>query len=127
MGHVGLLPQTSTNFKTKGKNFAEKKQIFEDAIDVSNSGAFAIVIECVPENLAKKITKNVSIPTIGIGASMHCDGQILVTDDMIGLSDFLPKFVKQYSNLKKVIEKSIKNYSEDVKLKRFPSSKNVYN
>ena len=127
MGHVGLLPQTSTNFKTKGKNFAEKKQIFEDAIDVSNSGAFAIVIECVPENLAKKITKNVSIPTIGIGASMHCDGQILVTDDMIGLSDFLPKFVKQYSNLKKVIEKCIKKYSEDVKLRRFPSYKNVYN
>ena len=127
MGHVGLLPQTSTNFKTKGKNFAEKKQIFEDAIDVSNSGAFAIVIECVPENLAKKITENVSIPTIGIGASMHCDGQILVTDDMIGLSDFLPKFVKRYSNLKKVIEKSIKNYSEDVKLRRFPSYKNVYN
>ena len=127
MGHVGLLPQTSTNFKTKGKNFAEKKQIFEDAIDVSNSGAFAIVIECVPEKLAKKITKNVSIPTIGIGASMHCDGQILVTDDMIGLSDFSPKFVKQYSNLKKVIEKCIKNYSVDVKLRRFPSYKNVYN
>ena len=98
--------------KLKEKILLEKKQIFEDAIAVSNSGAFAIVIECVPENLAKKITKNVSIPTIGIGASMHCDGQILVTDDMIGLSDFLPKFVKQYSNLKKVIEKCIKNYSE---------------
>ena len=126
MGHVGLLPQTSTNFKTKGKNLVEKKQIFEDAMAVSNSGAFAIVIECVPENLAKKITKSVSIPTIGIGASMHCDGQILVTDDMIGLSDFSPKFVKQYSNLKKVIEKCIKNYSKDVKMRRFPSYKNVY-
>ena len=126
MGHVGLLPQTSTNFKAKGKNFTQKKQIFEDAIAVSNSGAFAIVIECVVENLAKKITKNVSIPTIGIGASIHCDGQILVTDDMIGLSDFSPKFVKQYSNLKKVIEKCIKNYSRDVKLRRFPSYNNVY-
>ena len=78
------------------------------------------------ENLAKKITKNVSIPTIGIGASIYCDGQILVTDDMIGLSDFSPKFVKQYSNLKKVIEKCVKNYTRDVKLRRFPSYKNVY-
>ena len=126
MGHVGLLPQTSTNFKIKGKNFTQKKKIYEDAIAVSNSGAFAIVIECVVENLAKKITRNVSIPTIGIGASKHCDGQILVTDDMIGLSDFAPKFVKQYSNLKKVIEKCIKNYSKDVKLRRFPSYKHVY-
>ena len=126
MGHIGLLPQTSRNFKPKGKNFNQKKQIFEDALAISNSGAFAIVVECVIENLAKKITKNISIPTIGIGASKHCDGQILVTDDMIGLSDFLPKFVKQYSNLKKVIEKCIKNYSRDVKLRRFPSYKNVY-
>ena len=126
MGHVGLLPQTSANFKTKGKNFTQKKQIFEDAIAVSNSGAFAIVIECVVENLAKKITRNVSIPTIGIGASKYCDGQILVTDDILGLSDFSPKFVKQYLNLKKVIEKCVKNYSRDVKLRRFPSYKNVY-
>ena len=78
------------------------------------------------EKLAKKITKNISIPTIGIGASKHCDGQILVTDDMIGLSDLSPKFVKQYSNLKKIIEKCIKSYSKDVKLRRFPSYKNVY-
>ena len=126
MGHVGLLPQTSTNFKTKGKNFIQKKQIYEDAIAVSNSGVFAIVIECVIENLAKKITKKVSVPTIGIGASTYCDGQILVTDDMLGLSDFSPKFVKQYSNLNKTIEKSIKNYVKDVKLKKFPFKKNVY-
>ena len=126
MGHIGLLPQTSSNFRAKGKNFTQKKQIFEDALAISNSGAFAIVVECVIENLAKKITKNISIPTIGIGASKHCDGQILVTDDMIGLSDLSPKFVKQYSNLKKVIEKCIKNYSKDVKLRRFPSYKNVY-
>ena len=126
MGHIGLLPQTSSNFKPRGKNFTQKKQIFEDALAISNSGAFAIVVECVIENLAKKITKNISIPTIGIGASKHCDGQILVTDDMIGLSDLSPKFVKQYSNLKKVIEKCIKNYSKDVKLRRFPSYKHVY-
>ena len=126
MGHVGLLPQTSTNYKTKGKNFTQEKQILEDAIAVSNSGVFAIVIECVIENLATKITKNVSVPTIGIGGSIYCDGQILVTDDMLGLSDFAPKFVKRYSNLNNVIEKSVKNYVKDVKLRRFPSYKNVY-
>ena len=126
MGHIGLLPQTSKNFKAKGKNFIQKKTIFDDAIAISNSGAFAIVVECVVESLAKKITKNISIPTIGIGASKYCDGQILVTDDMIGLSDFLPKFVKQYKNLKKVIEECIRKYSNDVKLRRFPSYKNVY-
>ena len=126
MGHVGLLPQTSEKFSVKGKSFVQSKQIYDDAIAISNSGVFSIVIECVVENLAKKITKNVSVPTIGIGASKHCDGQILVTDDMLGLSDLSPKFVKQYSNLSKIMEKSIKNYSKDVKLKRFPSERNVY-
>jgi 3-methyl-2-oxobutanoate hydroxymethyltransferase len=126
MGHVGLLPQTSTNFKVKGKNFFQRKQIYEDAIAISNSGVFAIVLECVVEDLAKKITKNVSVPTIGIGASKYCDGQILVIDDLLGLSDFYPKFVKQYSNLKKIIEKSVKNYVKDVRLKKFPFNKNVY-
>ena len=88
MGHIGLLPQTSTNFKVKGKNLSQKKQILEDAVVVSNSGVFAIIVECVVESLAKKITKCISVPTIGIGASKHCDGQILVTDDMLGLSNF---------------------------------------
>ena len=126
MGHIGVLPQTSTNFKVKGKNVIQKKKILDDAIAISNSGVFAIVLECVVEDLAKIITKSVSVPTIGIGASKYCDGQILVTDDMLGLSDFFPKFVKQYSNLKKVIEKSVKNYVRDVKLRKFPSDKNVY-
>ena len=126
MGHVGLLPQSSAGFKLKGKNFMQRKKILQDAVAVSNSGAFAIVIECVVESLAKKITKNVSIPTIGIGASKYCDGQILVIDDMLGLSDFFPKFVKRYSNLREIIDKSIKNYTKDVKTRRFPSSKNVY-
>ena len=126
MGHVGLLPQTSTNFKVKGKNFIQKKKILNDAIAISNSGVFAIVLECVVEELAKIISRSVSVPTIGIGASKYCDGQILVTDDMLGLSDYVPRFVKQYSNLKKVIEKSIKNYARDVKQRKFPSNKNVY-
>ena len=126
VGHVGLMPQTSTNFKVKGKNFVQKKKILKDALAISNSGVFAIIIECVVENLARKITKSVSIPTIGIGASGYCDGQILVTEDMLGLSDFSPKFVKQYTNLNKIMEKSIKNYVRDVKMKKFPSFKNVY-
>ena len=126
MGHVGLMPQTSTNFKVKGKNFVQKKKILKDALAISNSGAFAMIIECVVENLARKITKSVSIPTIGIGASGYCDGQILVTEDMLGLGDFFPKFVKQYTNLNKIMEKSIKNYVNDVKMRRFPSFKNVY-
>lgn len=126
MGHIGLLPQTSSTFKVKGKNFAQKKEIFEDAKAISNSGVFAIIVECVVESLAKKITRSISIPTIGIGASKYCDGQILVSDDMLGLSNFFPKFVKQYSNLSKVIEKCVKNYVRDVKMRRFPSFKNVY-
>ena len=126
MGHVGLLPQISINFKVKGKKIAQKKQIFNDAIAISKSGVFAMVIECVVEDLAKKITRSVSVPTIGIGASKYCDGQIAVTDDLLGLSDFSPRFVKKYSNLKKIVEKCVKNYSREVKLRRFPSYKNVY-
>ena len=126
MGHIGLLPQSSTKFRLKGKNFVQKKQIFEDAMILSNSGVFAIVIECVVESLAKKITSMISVPTIGIGASKHCDGQVLVTDDIIGLSGFRPKFVKQYTDLRKIIEKSVKNYCRDVKSRKFPSSQNVY-
>ena len=127
LGHIGLLPQHSPNFKLKGKNLTQQRQILEDAVALTKAGVFAIVIECVVENLAKKITNSISVPTIGIGASKYCDGQILVTDDMIGLSNFYPKFVKKYSNVRKIIEKSVKNYCADIKQKRFPSYKNVYN
>ena len=87
---------------------------------------FAIVIECVVEDLAKKITEQVSVPTIGIGASKYCDGQILVIDDMLGLTNKSPKFVKKYADLNKIISKSIKKYSKDVKSRKFPSLRNVY-
>ena len=90
LGHVGLLPQTSSNFKVKGKSITERKKILNDSIAISNSGAFAIIIECVIERLAREITKNISIPTIGIGASRYCDGQILVTEDQVGLSNYSP-------------------------------------
>jgi len=126
LGHIGLLPQTSSNFKVKGKKFMEKKKILKDALAISNSGAFGIIIECVVESLAKKISRTIPIPTIGIGASKYCDGQILVTEDVVGLSGFSPKFVKQYTNLNKSMEKSIKNYVKDVKMKRFPFIKNTY-
>jgi len=126
MGHIGLLPQTASNYKVKGRSYNQKKNIIKDAIAVSDSGAFALIIECVIESLAKKITKSVPIPTIGIGSSKYCDGQILVTEDMLGLSHFFPKFVKQYGNLNIAMEKCIKNYVKDVKMKRFPFNKNVY-
>ena len=126
MGHIGLMPQTSKNFKFKGRNLVERKKILDDAVSVSNSGAFAIVIECVVENLAKKISKEISIPTIGIGASRYCDGQILVTEDMLGLSETYPKFVKRYSNLRSLMEKNVKKYMKDVKMRKFPAAKNIY-
>jgi len=126
MGHVGLLPQTTKKFKVKGVNNKEKIKILKDAQSINNAGAFAVVIECVKESLAKEITNKISIPTIGIGASKFCDGQILVIDDILGLSDFKPKFVKKYSKLNNIIENSIKNYVKDVKLKKFPSNKHVY-
>jgi len=126
MGHVGLLPQTSSNYKVKGKSFFQQKRILKDAIAVNNAGAFAVVVECVVEKLAKSITKKITVPTIGIGASKHCDGQILVTDDILGLTDSSAKFVKRYSNLNKLIENSIKRYAKDVKMKRFPFAKNIY-
>jgi len=126
MGHIGLLPQSSSSFKIKGKSLNQKKKIFKDATLLSKAGVFSIILECVVEDLAKIITKSISIPTIGIGASKHCDGQILVINDMLGLSGFYPKFVKKYSNLKQIIENSIKRYVDDVKHSRFPSIKNSY-
>ena len=126
MGHIGLLPQHVNTFRLKGKSIDQRKKILEDAIHLSDSGVFSIVIECVVESLAKKITNSIPVPTIGIGASKYCDGQVLVIDDMIGLSDFHSKFVKKYSNVKKIIEKSVKTYCADVKKGKFPSTKNVY-
>ena len=126
MGHIGLLPQSTKKFKLKGKNSFEKKKILRDGIALAKAGAFAIVIECVVESLAKEITANIEVPTIGIGASKHCDGQILVIDDIIGLSNLNPKFVKKYSNVEEIIEKSVKRYCKDVKRRKFPSSQQVY-
>ena len=127
MGHIGLLPQSEKGkFRFKGKTEIEGKKIFQDAKLLSEPGAFAIVIECVEQNLAAAITRSILVPTIGIGASQECDGQILVTDDLVGLSNFSPKFLKKYSNLKKIISKSVLRFRKDVIYKKFPGKKNIY-
>ena len=127
MGHIGLLPQSEKGkFKFKGRSSVERKRIIEDARLLSNAGVFAIVIECVEESLAEIITKSVPVPTIGIGASKHCDGQVLVTDDLLGLSDFAPRFIRRYGNIKKSINKSVLRFKHDVINKNFPSKKNIY-
>ena len=127
MGHIGLLPQSSKDFKRKGKNSFERKKLLEDATLLSEAGVFAMVIECVIKDLAEKITKTVSVPTIGIGASKYCDGQVLVIDDMIGLSGFYPKFVKRYADVAGIIKMSVKKYCSDVRKRKFPGLKNTYN
>ena len=126
MGHIGYTPQFKKKFKIEGKTLKKAKFLIEEALKIQKAGAFSIVLECITSNTSKIITQNLKIPTIGIGSSAHCDGQILVTDDMLGLSGFYPKFVKKYANINRVIEKSVKKYSKDVKLKKFPLKKNHF-
>tara|TARA_B100001063_G_scaffold180396_1_gene169512 strand:+ start:859 stop:1632 length:774 start_codon:yes stop_codon:yes gene_type:complete len=127
MGHLGLLPQTTTGkFKSKGKTFREKKQLIDDSILLQNSGVFAIVLECVKTSTAKEITSKIKIPTIGIGSSVHCDGQVLVTDDLIGLNDTKIKFVKKFINIKKYINSGLRKFVSEVRSKKYPSKKHSY-
>ncbi len=127
MGHVGFTPQFKNKFKVEGQSKKEAQKLFKAAKQIQKAGAFSIVLECLSPYSAKLITRNIDIPTIGIGSSSNCDGQILVTDDMLGLSGFYPKFVKKYVNLNRTIEKAVKKYTRDVKLKKFPSKKNFLN
>jgi len=127
MGHLGLLPQSDQNFKFKGKKISEKNKILKDAKLLETAGAFSIVLECVETLLAKIVTKKIDIPTIGIGSSNNCDGQILVFDDLIGLNPVDVRFVKKYSNIRKVMTKAVSNYSKDVRKKVFPKKKHSYN
>tara|TARA_A100001015_G_C14975809_1_gene707192 strand:- start:328 stop:1119 length:792 start_codon:yes stop_codon:yes gene_type:complete len=127
MGHIGYTPQFKKKFKIEGQSKKEVKILLEEAKLIEKAGAFSIVLECLNSHAAKLVTKNIKIPTIGIGSSSHCDGQILVTDDMLGLSGFYPKFVKKYVNLNRTIEKAVKKYTRDVKLNKFPSKKNFLN
>jgi len=129
MGHVGLTPQainTIGSFKAQGREEADWARIEEDTIAVSQAGAFSVVIEAVAEPLARKLTSAVSIPTIGIGASPACDGQILVLEDMLGLSPRVPKFVKRYGTLGPGIEKAVADYAADVRARAFPGPEHVY-
>ena len=124
MGHVGYTPQFKKRFKIEGQTRLEMSKILKEAELIQKAGAFCIVLECLSPSAAKLITSRLSIPTIGIGSSAHCDGQILVTDDMLGLSGFYPKFVKKYAKLDRIIEKAIKRYTRAVKLKKFPTINN---
>ncbi len=129
MAHVGLTPQsinTIGSFRAQGRDEADWSRIEEDAVAVAQAGAFSVVIEAVAEPLARKLTSAVPIPTIGIGASPACDGQILVLEDMLGLSPRVPKFVKRYGTLGPGIEKAVADYAADVRSRAFPGPEHVY-
>jgi 3-methyl-2-oxobutanoate hydroxymethyltransferase len=129
MGHVGLRPQaalTDGGFKAKGRTADERRRILEDAKATADAGAFAVVVEGVAEGLAREITAAIDAPTIGIGASAGCDGQILVTDDMLGLFEWTPKFVRRYADLKGAIDKAVAAYADDVRERRFPGPDEIY-
>ncbi len=129
MGHIGLTPQSSHvmgGFKTQGREEESWQSHIDDARAVAEAGAFALVVEGVVEPLADKITAAVDIPTIGIGASVNCDGQILVLEDMLGLNPWVPKFVKKYGDLGPAIEHAVSDYAEEVRARSFPGKDHVY-
>ena len=130
MGHVGLTPQSVHQFggyRIQGKSHHDGRQIKKDAMELQKAGVFSIVIEGVYTDLAEEITQELDIPTIGIGAGPHCDGQILVSNDMLGLNkDFLPKFVKKYADLDSTITTAVKTYIEEVQSGDFPAEEHSY-
>ncbi|HEU0017227.1 MAG TPA: 3-methyl-2-oxobutanoate hydroxymethyltransferase [Methyloceanibacter sp.] len=129
MSHIGMTPQAVNmigSFKPRGRFRSEWAAFEEDARAVAEAGAFAVVLEALAELLAARITKQVSIPTIGIGASAECDGQILVLEDMLGLSPRVPKFVKEYAQIGEAIENAVKSYANEVRARVFPSDAYTY-
>jgi len=120
VGHTGLTPQTATSFKQVGKDEKDAARIMDEAIQLEKAGCFSLVLEHIPSELAKRITARVGIPTIGIGAGRHCDGQVLVINDAMGLGDFWPPFSKQFTRLDQVIDKAIRQYIHDVERGEFP-------
>lgn len=127
LGHIGITPQTvKGKFKSKGKTENEKNKLLKDAQVLEKSGVFGIVLECIYTDIAKRITNSVKIPTIGIGASVHCDGQVLVSDDVFGLTDAKIKFVKKYANIKKAINSAASKFRQEVKSKKYPTKKYSY-
>jgi 3-methyl-2-oxobutanoate hydroxymethyltransferase len=129
MAHIGLTPQSFNvmgGFKTQGRTRDQWQVLEDDAQAVTEAGAFSVVLEAIAEPLAERITKAVPIPTIGIGASAQCDGQILVMEDMLGLSPRVPKFVREFGNVGKAIESAIGAYAKEVKARNFPASEHTY-
>ena len=130
MGHIGLMPQKINlvgKFLSVGKNKKEENKVLADAKAITDAGAFSLVLEAVKTQLGKKVTTLIDIPCIGIGAGKHCDGQVLVIDDLLGFYDELsPKFVKKYTNLKSIIDTSVKKYTKEVRSSKFPSDKYSY-
>ncbi len=129
MGHVGLRPQSvlvDGGFKAKGRTNAEHADVLQEARMAAGAGAFALVVEGVAETLARNITAEIDVPTIGIGASPACDGQVLVTDDMLGLFDWTPKFVRRYADLRGEIDRAVRAYADDVRSRRFPGEAETY-
>lgn len=129
MGHIGLTPQsinTLGSFRAQGREEENWAPIENDARAIAEAGAFSILVEAVAEPLARKITQSIAVPTIGIGASAACDGQVLVLEDMLGLSPRAPKFVRRYGNLGPMIEEAIAGYARDVKSRAFPGPEHVY-
>jgi 3-methyl-2-oxobutanoate hydroxymethyltransferase len=130
MGHLGLTPQSINKFgsyRARGKDRNEADAIYKSALNLEEAGAFAIVLEKIPGDLAQKISKKLIIPTIGIGAGSHCDGQILVYTDMLGLTvDFKPRFVRHYAELNKIVKDAVKNYANNVRSNDFPNKDESY-
>jgi 3-methyl-2-oxobutanoate hydroxymethyltransferase len=130
MGHVGLLPQsvnTAGGYRIRGRKADEAKRVIADAKAVADAGAFSMVVEGVVEPVARELTKKVSVPTIGIGASAACDGQVLVSEDLLGLfTDFTPKFVKRYADLGSQVYKAVEAYAADVRARRFPAEEHTF-
>lgn len=129
MGHLGLTPQRILQFggfQPRGKRAEEARRIFEDAKKLEEWGIFCLILESVPKQLGKKITEELDIPTIGIGAGPHCDGQVLVFHDLLGLSDFTPSFVKEYADIKSSIKEAIGDFKKEVKSGDFPTPKHSY-
>jgi 3-methyl-2-oxobutanoate hydroxymethyltransferase len=129
MAHIGLTPQAINvlgSFRAQGRDETDWPRLEADAKAVADAGAFAVVVEAVAEPLARQISATIPIPTIGIGASVACDGQVLVMEDMLGLSPKVPKFVKRYGNLGPSIEAAIQGYAEEVRARTFPGPEHVY-
>lgn len=127
MGHIGLTPQTATEFKVQGKDEKTADELIKLAKECEEAGCFSLVLECVPLELAKKITDEISIPTIGIGAGPFCDGQVLVVNDMLGIYDnFSPKFVKKYAQINDEMKSAFESYIKDVKEAKFPEDKHSF-